>query len=240
VRAGAPLRAPLPARQLRRSDPPVGAVFKLQAPLPGPASSMTVPCVAASRRVGMARRIPPRAPTAAALLTPARDAGVVARRLPPPPRTNRTRRVPHPVLIGHAASLGRGGGAAPGRYAPPDAEPGRRTARGRGRGARDGAWALPGARWGQGQSEPRLDLRTKTVLQDSGSSVAARAPACALTPPRPPRAQGPQNETLPHVFVFDASSGGVRPLPFPLPVPLLYNLFPPVVWHGCMAARPER
>jgi len=24
---------------------------------------------------------------------------------PPPPRTNRTRRVPHPVLIGHAASL---------------------------------------------------------------------------------------------------------------------------------------
>ena len=42
---------------------------------------MTVPCVAASRRVGLARRIPPRAPTAAALLTPARDAGVVARRL---------------------------------------------------------------------------------------------------------------------------------------------------------------
>jgi len=26
-------------------------------------------------------------------------------RAPPPPRTNRTRRVPHPVLIGHAASL---------------------------------------------------------------------------------------------------------------------------------------
>ena len=26
---------------------------------------------------------------------------------PPPSRTNRTRRVPHPVLIGHAASLGR-------------------------------------------------------------------------------------------------------------------------------------
>jgi len=24
---------------------------------------------------------------------------------PPPPRTNRTRRVPHPVLSGHAASL---------------------------------------------------------------------------------------------------------------------------------------
>jgi len=56
---------------------------------------MTVPCVAASRRVGLARRIPPRAPTAAALLTPARDAGVVARRPPPPPL----------VLIGHAASL---------------------------------------------------------------------------------------------------------------------------------------
>ena len=25
--------------------------------------------------------------------------------VPPPPRTNWTRRVPHPVLIGHAASL---------------------------------------------------------------------------------------------------------------------------------------
>jgi len=28
---------------------------------------------------------------------------------PPPPRTKWTRRVPHPVLIGHAASLRRGG-----------------------------------------------------------------------------------------------------------------------------------
>ena len=27
------------------------------------------------------------------------------RTVPPPSRTNRTRRVPHPVLIGHAASL---------------------------------------------------------------------------------------------------------------------------------------
>jgi hypothetical protein len=37
------------------------------------------------------------------------DAPQLAVRLPPPPspplRTNRTRRVPHPVLIGHAASL---------------------------------------------------------------------------------------------------------------------------------------
>ena len=75
-----------------------------------------------------------------------------------------------------------------------------------------------------------------------GQRLSCRTVAQALqhAPPRPPRAQGPQNETLPHVFVFDASSGGVRPLPFPLPVPLLYNLFPPVVWHGCMAARPER
>jgi hypothetical protein len=35
---------------------------------------------------------------------PARQPGA-ARRPPPPPRTKWTRRVPHPVLIGHAASL---------------------------------------------------------------------------------------------------------------------------------------
>jgi hypothetical protein len=34
---------------------------------------------------------------------------------PPPPRTKWTRRVPHPVLIGHAASPREGGGEPPSR-----------------------------------------------------------------------------------------------------------------------------
>jgi hypothetical protein len=39
------------------------------------------------------------------LLSTGKRARSLERPVPPPPRTNRTRRVPHPVLIGHAASL---------------------------------------------------------------------------------------------------------------------------------------
>ena len=42
-------------------------------------------------------------------------------RRPPPPRTNRTRRVPHPVLIGHAASLSQEEALAAARLARPAA-----------------------------------------------------------------------------------------------------------------------
>ena len=53
----------------------------------------------------LGQRLPCRSsPALPTVRTVARGTDGCARR-PPPPRTNRTRRAPHPVLIGHAASL---------------------------------------------------------------------------------------------------------------------------------------
>jgi len=93
----------------------------------------------------------------------------------PSPRTNRTRRVPHPVLIGHAASLSQAEAARPRRRA------GGRCARPAGALARSGAAGERDARpptCAAAASPPPLAIRPRGVcvaLPSAGRKLSAAA-----------------------------------------------------------------
>ena len=80
-------------------------------------------------------RVHLRVPRGPARVSPAHPRCARQPSAPPPPRTKWTRRVPHPVLIGHAASLG--GARETARVAQGDTSPAgaRGARRGRGRDA---------------------------------------------------------------------------------------------------------
>jgi len=144
-----------------------GAALPIQSP-PGPACRSQGAELSAQRRArghaqsrrcalkasvarsggGGGERAPPpgRSPRRAGQAARGRTCRDARRRVTPPPRTKWTRRVPHPVLIGHAASRTTRGMAAVGRRTQRAWSAGRSCAQGGGRGRVGGAHRWHGPR----------------------------------------------------------------------------------------------
>ena len=128
----------------------------------------------------------------------------------PPPRTNRTRRVPHPVLIGHASSLAPHGCSlcsfnpsalrALAQNAPPPLHPPSCT-----------NWTRlvpPSVLTGHVSSLPRVDpLRRGSFSPGHGHSPHPRALTLSSPPPPPPPSRTKWTRRVPHpVLIGHAAS----------------------------------
>jgi hypothetical protein len=109
---------------------------------------------------------------------------------PPLPRTNRTRRVPHPVLIGHAASLTP--------YESDTPRPSPRTNRTRRSRSLRSALEIRYARCGEGGRVPTAGIQATAPMTGQRSGGAARPAQSPSSPSPPPVLTGRVSSLLPY------------------------------------------